>query len=511
MSLKKKRPAPHAPQKPSAATDEKKQCAPPHAPATPGDAAKYRAAPRAPELRDEREHYRDSEYEHRHERWSDECRDDYRRCDDRREGVHPMKIIERTWLYDGEEDCEGRHDRDHEREHHYECHYHDRDCHQHDCHCRCHHCKDRDCRCHCHHHPCHGDGGTGRPTRPPGVSTGRLGQGGDLTTGDINAPNIPGVWFGPRKDMDLPYLFLRANPADLGARPVVGAPFWESPDIFILAGVSPALAPPLPPALGQVALAGQPNTIYAHVWNFGKAAANEIVVEFYWVNPSLGISPGSVQLIGQTFMSLGSKGSGRSHAVVKCPEAWTPTFVNGGHECLLVRVWDNPADLPGEPKFDASINRHVGQRNIHVEAPGAMAMAKSMFKPRALGAGVPPPPLSQPLLINVGPLYGAPAHVAVERVPPTSVPWLQLHTGKRGVFPAMAAPTGVPTLSPPTTAGGGFPGTSGAAQQQVNGDDQQVALTTTDDPPRPGEAHVYRVSAIQAGAVFGGYTVVILG
>ena len=76
---------------------------------------------------------------------------------------------------------------------------------------------------------------------------------------------------------------------------------------------------------------------------------------------------------------------------------------------------------------------------------------------------------------------------------------------------SMAAPTGVPTLSPPATAGGGFPGTGGAAQQQVTGDDQQVALSTTDDPPGPGEAHVYRVSASQAGAVFGGYTVVILG
>jgi hypothetical protein len=173
-------------------------------------------------------------------------------------------------------------------------------------------------------------------------------------------------------------------------------------------------------------------------------------------------------------------------------------------------VWDNPADLPGEPKFDASINRHVGQRNIHVDAPGAMAMAKSksLIKPRALGAGVPPPPLSQPLLINVGPLYGAPVAVAAlalhhARVPPTAVPWLQLHTCKRGVFPVMAAPTGVPTLSPPTTAGGGFPGIGGAAQQQVTGDDQQVALSTTDDPPGPGEAHVYRVSATQAGAVFG--------
>ena len=58
---------------------------------------------------------------------------------------------------------------------------------------------------------------------------------------------------------------MRANPADLGARPIVNAPFWESPDIFILAGVDPSLAPDVPPALGQVALAGAPNTLDAHV------------------------------------------------------------------------------------------------------------------------------------------------------------------------------------------------------------------------------------------------------
>lgn len=467
MTLKKKRPGRYTRQKPAAGADTEKHHAAPHAPEAPGDAEKCHPALRPPELRHDREHERDCGCE---------------RCHERGEEGRASKIVERTWFYGRGDECE---EERHEHEHGDECHRH-------------------------HHHKCHDVCRPGRPTRPPGVSTGRLGEGGPLTTGDINAPNIPGVWFGPRSDMDLPYLFLRANPADLGARPVVGAPFWESPDIFILAGVPPTLAPAIPPALGQVALAGQPNTIYAHVWNFGKAAANEVVVEFYWVDPSLGISPTSVHLIAQTFMSLGARGSGHSHAVIKCPEAWTPTFVNGGHECLLVRVWDNPADLPGEPKFDASINRHVGQRNIHVNAPGA-AMAKFMAKPVALAAGGGAPALGQPLLINVGPLYGAPAQVAVQRVSPTTVPWLQLRTGQRGVFPAMATPTGVPTLSPPATIGGGFPGTGGAAQQPVTGDDQQVALSTSDDPPGPGQAHVYRVSASQAGAVFGGYTVVILG
>jgi hypothetical protein len=348
------------------------------------------------------------------------------------------------------------------------------------------------------------DHGTpGRPTRPQAGDSGRLEDGGPLTKGDLHKPDQPGVWVGPRASMDLPYLFMRANPGDLGARPVpAGVPFWESPDIFILAGVTPTLAPPVPAELGQVALAGQPNTIYAHVWNFGKAAANEVVVEFYWVDPALGISPEGMHFIAQTFISLGAKDSGRSHAVVKCPEAWTPTYINGGHECLLVRIWDNPSDVPGEPKFDASINRHVAQRNIHVVAPGAAML---------MAGGAPKLALADPLLIKVGPLYGAPAQVAVARVSPDVVPWLQLHTGQRGVFPAMASPTGQPSLSPPTTPGGGFPVTPAAAQQTVHGDDQHVALNTTDDAPGPGEAHVYRVSATQNGVLFGGYTVIILG
>jgi hypothetical protein len=45
----------------------------------------------------------------------------------------------------------------------------------------------------------------------------------------------------------------------------------------------------------------------------------------------------------------------------------------------------------------------------------------------------------------------------------------------------------------------------------VHGEDQHVAFNTTDEAPGPGEAHVYRVSATQAGQVFGGYTIVILG
>lgn len=398
-------------------------------------------------------------------------REDDRDCHPRKHR-RPCRVVERTWYFDhdDESDCdEGR----------------------------------RDC-----HDPCGpggpgGGGRPGRPTRPPGDDNGRLTPGTVMTPGDIHNPNPPGVFVGPRDQLDLPYLFMRANPSDLGARPIVNAPFWESPDIFLLAGVDPGLAPPIPPALGQNAIADKPNTIYAHIWNFGNAAANEVVVEFYWVNPALGISASSVNLIAQTFTSLGAKGSGQSHKVVKCPVAWVPSFVNGGHECLLVRIWDNPSDLPGQPTFDASWNRHVGQRNIHVIGPEKSAGAMRVYGKR--------PALQAPILIKVGPLFGAPATVAVQRIAPTTIPWLQLHTGKRGVFPTMAAPTGEPSLSPPTKTANGFPTGGGAVTQQVQGDDEHVAFTTTDAAPGRGEAHTYRVTAHQNGTIFGGYTIILMG
>lgn len=349
-----------------------------------------------------------------------------------------------------------------------------------------------------------------RPQRPQGKDNGRLSDPTPLTPGDLHHPNPPGVWGGPRKDMYLPFLFLRAFPGDLGGRPVSG-PFWESPDIFILPGVEPSAAPAVPATFGDVALANRPNTLYAHVWNFGQSAAAEVIVEFYWCDPSLGVTAASTHLIAQTAISLGAKGSAHAHAVVKCPVAWAPTFLNGGHECLLVRAWDNPSDLPGLPRLDARVNRHVGQRNIHVVATGGKAMPMHLMAMRELVVPAPHKALLQPILLKVGPLFNEPARLMVERVAPNNMAWLQLRAGERGRFPANAAPTGTPLLSRPTASGGGFSATGLADRHCVSGDDQVVAFMTSDAPPAKGEAHVYRISAMQGGVLFGGYTVVVLG
>lgn len=414
-------------------------------------------------------------------------------------------------------------------------HHHPHSDHPHPHRCECERCRRRgECRCGCHagvdegrghghghgdcgHGDCgHGGGGhgggdtttvgwknPGRPGHLCGTSTGEV-PGGQVRPGTFH-PKPGTVWPGPRNELYLPFLFLRANQGDLGARPVVG-PFWESPDILLLAGVDPAVAPAVPAALGQTALAGKPNTLYAHVWNCGLAQAPNVVVEFYWCDPSLGIGPGSANLIGQAMVSLGARGSGRAHAVVKCPVGWVPTFVNGGHECLVVRVWEETSDGLGTPPWDAALNRHVAQRNIHVIA--------AADQPHALlraGADAMADLLTGPLTLKVGPLYGEPAEVAVERVAPHTMPWLQLRTGVRGQFPAAAAPTGQVLLGGPRPIGSGANFAGQAPRQQVTGDHQQLTFATGDAPPAPGQAHVYRVTASQQGEVFGGYTVVLLG
>lgn len=343
-----------------------------------------------------------------------------------------------------------------------------------------------------------------RPGRHYGQTTGRL-PGGVVEPCDFGVPPWD-TWPGTRDHLYLPYLLMRANAGDLGARPVVG-PFWESPDILLLAGVDPSAAPDRPPDLGQTALAGRPNTLYAHVWNFGRSSAPNIVVEFHWCDPALGIGPAGLHLVGVTTLSLGDRSSGHNHTIVKCPVAWVPTFVNGGHECLLVRVWDESSDGLGDPPWDAALNRHVAQRNIHVVAAGDQPHL-------ALLHGGPfelPTPIL-PVTLQVGPLFGEPAQLAVSRAAPHTMPWLQLRTGIRGQFPSPAPATGDVQLSAPTSIGGGPSGAGRAgATQRTAGDDQQVTLTTDDTMPSPGQAHVYRVTASQQGQVFGGYTVVLLG
>jgi hypothetical protein len=352
----------------------------------------------------------------------------------------------------------------------------------------------------------HGDaGGGGKPPGRPGHVTGTS----DGSLGPITDPGgiigvvtrPPTAWPGPRTKLYLPYLFLRAFAGDTGTRPVNGV-FWESPDILVMPGVDPAHAPALPPDLGGVAQAGADNTLYAHAWNLGQAPATDVLVEFYWFNPSLGFSGAAAHLIGVTWTDLAARGSSGSHRLVKCPVSWPAMYVNGGHECLVVRLSQASTDPLSGPPWDASKNRHIGQRNIHV-----MSAAEAAAKP-TIG-------------LDVGPLFGGTAELQVARTDTATMPWLHLVTNDRAVVPGTGAATGDVGITPARPAGTDIPDLGAVPDpraaglmgdtQGVTADGQQVAVHATDSDPGQGNAHVYRVSGHQDGSIFGGYTVVVLG
>lgn len=160
-----------------------------------------------------------------------------------------------------------------------------------------------------------------------------------------------------------PYLLVRSVLGDRGDRPL-NVPFWESPDIWTAPG-SPGSSPAVPANHGGTVVAGQPNTVYAHVWNLGFAPLAGIRVEFYWCNPSLAIDAAHANLIGVARCELAGRGMPGSHKLVKCPAVWVPVMANGGHECLVVRVF-GIGDPLGNNDWAPWLNRHIGQRNISV-------------------------------------------------------------------------------------------------------------------------------------------------
>ena len=329
-----------------------------------------------------------------------------------------------------------------------------------------------------------------------------------------------GPIFGPRKDEYLPFLFVRANAGDIGNRPLNGV-FWESPDIYVVSNLEASSAPIKPPALGGIARANSPNTLYAHVWNVGKAPAFGVRVEFYWFNPSLGISRTDANLIGASWVDLGNRfnkfpdwrevkgpqGSYLSrgcHAIVKCPETWIPSYVNGGHECLVVRVCEPILDAVPPDQFSASADRHVAQRNIAV-VPSASPAAIDLSLD--LGYWIEP--------------GSAEIDVTVEG--PGSMDWLKLYTNNANPqlhVPASPVVTGM--LPPHPSASRKQPisdlpfearKTLLRPREKVNRgcDKLVIPFHASIEDMKHGEAQVLRVRQRMNGDIVGGYTVVLIG
>jgi len=312
-----------------------------------------------------------------------------------------------------------------------------------------------------------------------------------------------GPKFGSRKDEYLPYLVVRANAGDRGARPLSGV-FWESPDIFIAPNLEACSAPNSPTTQAGLAQAGVPNTLWAHVWNLGQAPVYNARVEFYWFDPTLGFNEAAANLIGVAYVDLGNRSSGKAHAYVKCPTTWVPTFLNGGHECLMVRCFEPLTDPLGTHPWDASDDRHIGQRNIHVQNASSPAMVQITLR---LGCGVGP----------------GPASLEMHAVETSKIPWLALLAGKKhhGIREA-AKPHVIAGLLPPTLWSKNQNRTllKGLNRELANGilrshlefkrgcDELEAIAYVSVEGLESGECKVFRVEQRVSGKLVGGYTII---
>jgi hypothetical protein len=148
-----------------------------------------------------------------------------------------------------------------------------------------------------------------------------------------------------------PWLLIRYSPTDLGARPIPSDDvFWQSPDIWLETS-DPTGNP----------VAGQNNFPHVRVLNLGAADAAPVKVDFYWANPALGLGPANMNLIGTEWVEVDSL----SAKDVRCNTPWVPILVNNGHECLMVNCSNHVADPVLQP-FQPTLDRHVGQRNVHI-------------------------------------------------------------------------------------------------------------------------------------------------
>jgi hypothetical protein len=163
---------------------------------------------------------------------------------------------------------------------------------------------------------------------------------------DSNRPDVdrPRAW--------TPWLVIRYTTLDAGqVRPIPdNTVFWASPDIWIES--SDPLGNPV---------AGGPNFVHARVFNLGKSTSSPTRVQFYWADPSLGLGPGHMTLIGTEWVEVGHLEA----LPVRCNTPWVPG--PAGHQCLMVNCDNMLLDkiqYPLQPKLD----RHVGQRNVTVVA-----------------------------------------------------------------------------------------------------------------------------------------------
>jgi hypothetical protein len=271
--------------------------------------------------------------------------------------------------------------------------------------------------------------------RPPATDRPQSGDPGEASwlSSQVQDMVRNGPRFGARKDEFLPYILVRSYAGDTGARGGPIPPYlkwlWHiSPDICALPDTEADVAPLMPAvngvpgfALQQVGL-GRPATLYAHVWNLGKAAAFRVRVEFYAGDIAFHSPPSDYGLVGAAWVDLADRftyypqwiiqdgPSGQylsrgNHVVVKCPQTWVPQA--SGQWQFVVRAFDPILDAIPQNSFASTDDRHVALQGA------------------TLVKAASPAQIDLPVKLGFLP-YPADVTIETTRIPLAEVPWLPL-------------------------------------------------------------------------------------
>ncbi len=141
-----------------------------------------------------------------------------------------------------------------------------------------------------------------------------------------------------------------------------GNPWWLSPDVWVVPSDNPS--DPSPGTLAPVV--GQPYFATANVNNPTSATVQNATVYFYWANPSLGvITSVNAMPIGSSSVTVNAGQTTNTLSL----GTWVPSFINGGHECVIAAV----VPPGGQPPtvLDGANNPAVAQHNLGVVQTGA--------------------------------------------------------------------------------------------------------------------------------------------
>jgi hypothetical protein len=196
-----------------------------------------------------------------------------------------------------------------------------------------------------------------------------------------------------RVDEPWPYLLVRSRVGDNGTRPIAVSRPWRSPDVWLLgnqpAETAPALPPPLPtlpgvpawPNVPYFATEGADHTVYAHVWNLGRAPVGQALVEFFSVLPpstTAALDAGHATLIGSTRVDLPPRSAASCHCLVKCPTTWQPILLPASFRprtsavapvtvTLVARVSSFNDPYVGGSSWNPAQDRHIAAHDVLVQ------------------------------------------------------------------------------------------------------------------------------------------------